>query len=40
MSMTCGAAQVCGWNAANGYYDCVAPPGGADPSGTYPEACQ
>jgi hypothetical protein len=35
----CTGTKVCGWSAANGYYACVAPPGGADPSGTYPLAC-
>ncbi len=33
---TCSSTTVCGWSAANNYYGCVAPPGGADPSGTYP----
>ncbi|MCO4761620.1 MAG: hypothetical protein KC502_08965 [Myxococcales bacterium] len=31
--------KVCGWNAGEGYYDCVSPPAGADPSGTHPVAC-
>jgi hypothetical protein len=35
----CTGGTVCGWSAANGYYDCVPPPGGADPSGTNPIAC-
>jgi hypothetical protein len=35
----CMGGTVCGWNAFHGYYDCVAPPGGADPSDTYPIAC-
>ena len=35
----CPHGTVCGWNAQQGYYDCVAQPGGADPSGTYPLAC-
>jgi hypothetical protein len=39
-SMTCTGNTVCGWSATKNYYDCVAPPGGADPSGTYPIACQ
>jgi hypothetical protein len=30
---------VCGWNAMFGYYDCVPPPGGPDPSNTYPIMC-
>jgi hypothetical protein len=38
-SQTCTGGTVCGWSAANGYYDCVAAPGGADPSGTSPMAC-
>jgi hypothetical protein len=37
---TCTPGTVCGWNATQGYYDCVAPPGGADPSNTYPILCQ
>jgi len=36
---TCPSGTVCGWNASQGYYDCVASPGGADPSGTYPKLC-
>ena len=32
----CGG-QGCGWDAANGYYDCGE--SGADPSGTYPLSC-
>jgi hypothetical protein len=35
----CEGGSVCGWSADEGFYDCVAPPGGADPSGTYPLAC-
>jgi hypothetical protein len=35
----CTGGNVCGWDAANGYYDCVPAPGGADPSGTSPIAC-
>jgi hypothetical protein len=35
----CPCGTVCGWNDLAGYYDCVPPPGGADPSGTYPMAC-
>jgi hypothetical protein len=36
---TCPSGTVCGWNASQGYYDCVASPGGADPSGMYPKLC-
>jgi hypothetical protein len=36
----CAAGTVCGWNATASYYDCVAPPGGSDPSNTYPILCQ
>jgi MYXO-CTERM domain-containing protein len=36
---TCTNGTVCGWNAQQGYYDCVAPPGGADPSSMYPLLC-
>jgi hypothetical protein len=39
VSKSCGAGTVCGWNGAHSYYGCVAPPGGVDPMGTYPEAC-
>jgi len=35
----CAGGTVCGWNATANYYDCVAPPGGADPSGTYAIQC-
>jgi hypothetical protein len=35
----CAAGTVCGWNASKGYYDCVAPPGGADPSHSSPLLC-
>jgi len=35
----CSGGEVCGWEASKGYYYCVASPGGADPSGTYPMAC-
>ncbi|MEZ4267907.1 MAG: agmatine deiminase family protein [Myxococcota bacterium] len=34
---TC-AAGTCGWEAASGFYNCDTS-GGADPSGTYPQAC-
>jgi hypothetical protein len=37
---TCKSTKVCGWNATEEYYACVAPPGGADPSGKYPIACK
>lgn len=36
---TCGGGTVCGWSAANAYYDCVPPPAKADPSNQYPIAC-
>jgi hypothetical protein len=39
-SKTCATGTVCGWNATKGYYECVAPDGGADPNGMYPIACQ
>ena len=39
-SKTCTGTKVCGWNATDGYYDCVASPGGADPGGTHPIACE
>jgi hypothetical protein len=35
---TCTGGTVCGWSS-KGYYDCVAAPAGADPSGTSPMAC-
>jgi hypothetical protein len=38
-NVTCTSGNVCGWNATKSYYGCVAPPGGPDPSNTYPEAC-
>jgi hypothetical protein len=31
--------SVCGWNPGFGWYDCVPPPGGADPSNTYLIGC-
>jgi hypothetical protein len=37
---TCSGTDVCGWDKTEGYYYCVASPGGADPSGTYPLACK
>jgi hypothetical protein len=36
---TCTGGNVCGWNTSKGWYSCVAPPGGSDPSNTYPKAC-
>ncbi len=36
---TCTGGKVCGWSASLGYYACVKPPGGSDPSNTYPLAC-
>ena len=39
-SKTCSGSDVCGWDAAKSYYYCVAAPGGADPSGANPIACQ
>ena len=40
IEQTCKNGRVCGWSASNAYYGCVAPPGGADPSGIYPIACE
>lgn len=34
----CTGGQVCGWDSK--YYDCVAAPGGPDPTGTYPINCK
>jgi hypothetical protein len=39
LTQTCPAGSMCGWNDVAGYYDCVPPPGEADPSGTFPRAC-
>jgi hypothetical protein len=39
IDQTCDSGTVCGWSYHWGYYDCVYPPGGADPTGTYPMAC-
>jgi hypothetical protein len=39
VDQTCADGTVCGWNAMFGYYDCVPPPGGPDPSHTYPITC-
>jgi hypothetical protein len=36
---SCTHGDVCGWSESDGFYDCVSAPGGADPSGKYPEAC-
>jgi hypothetical protein len=36
---TCTGSDVCGWNLTDSYYGCVPPPGGADPTNKYPEAC-
>jgi hypothetical protein len=35
----CTGGMVCGWDPNKNYYDCVPPPGGADPSGQSPMAC-
>jgi hypothetical protein len=35
----CSGTKVCGWNSSEDYYTCVDAPGGADPSGSNPEAC-
>ncbi len=39
ISQTCVGGDVCGWNPEYGFYDCVPPPGGADPSNNFPMAC-
>lgn len=39
-SKKCSGSDVCGWDKSSSYYGCVAAPGGADPSGTYPLACK
>ena len=39
-SMPCTGNKVCGWSSASNFYDCVAPPGGPDPSGISPIGCQ
>jgi hypothetical protein len=38
---TCKGGTVCGWDPNDDPpgYDCVASPGGADPSGEYPQYC-
>lgn len=38
-TISCTSGTVCGWNAAQAYYDCVASPGGADPTNQNPMAC-
>jgi hypothetical protein len=38
-SLQCSSGTECGWNDTQGYYDCVASPGGADPSGAHPMTC-
>jgi hypothetical protein len=37
---TCSGSEACGWNSSDSYYGCVSSPGGADPSGQNPIACQ
>jgi hypothetical protein len=39
-SKKCTGSDVCGWDSTSSYYGCVAAPGGADPSGTYPLTCK
>jgi len=39
VSQSCSSPQVCGWNAAKKYYDCVDGPATSDPSGMNPMAC-
>jgi hypothetical protein len=39
-SKACTGTKVCGWSASEGYYACVAAPGGADPSEENPIDCQ
>jgi hypothetical protein len=36
----CTGGEVCGWKAADTYYDCVSPPAEADPGGAHPIACK
>ncbi len=38
-SKSCSSGEVCGWDTSKSYYGCVAAPGGADPTGTYPLGC-
>jgi hypothetical protein len=40
MKACTGTTSACGWDTSKGYYNCVAPPGTADPGGTYPIACE
>jgi hypothetical protein len=37
---SCSGGEVCGWNSSKGYYYCVASPGGSDPTGSNPIACE
>ncbi len=37
---SCSGGKVCGWDSTSSYYNCVAAPGGDDPSGTHAIACQ
>jgi hypothetical protein len=37
---SCTGTKVCGWDSTSSYYNCVAAPGGDDPSGTHAMACQ
>jgi len=37
---SCTGGKVCGWDSTSTYYNCVAAPGGDDPSGTHAIACQ
>ena len=39
-SKMCAAGTVCTWNTTKSYYGCAAGSPVADPSGTYPIACQ
>jgi hypothetical protein len=39
-SKTCTGSDVCGWDGTSDYYDCLAPPGRADPTGSYPRECK
>jgi hypothetical protein len=36
---SCTGSKVCGWEASESFYTCVAAPGGADPTNANPEAC-
>ncbi len=35
----CAKGTVCGWVASDLEYECVSPPGGADPLGVFPQFC-